>query len=186
MASFNSQRALGLLERAITARDPTGALRALAALRAELDALERQQAGRALSEGKSFSAIAEPLGITRQAAHRRYRDLGRAPTVSAEARAALLRAREEATRHGSQSIDGQHLLLALAGAGTLELDVEAARRSFGPPAINADAPNGLHPELHARLTRLAGPLGVDHLLSAALADPSVRELLDRFGVGRAA
>src|SRR3954451_20882489 len=113
MAPFNVQRAIGLLERAITAPEPTGALRALTALREELDALERQQAARALREGKTFTAIAEPLGISRQAAHRRYRDLNPTPTLSAEARAALLRAREEAARLGSYSIDGQHLLLAL-------------------------------------------------------------------------
>ena len=91
----------------------------MTALRDELDALERQQVGRALREGKTFTAIAQPLGISRQAAHRRYRDLHSQPTLSPEARAALMRAREEATRHGSRSIDGQHLLLALAGSGAL-------------------------------------------------------------------
>src|SRR3954465_2596520 len=125
MAPFNAQRTLGLLERGITASEPTAALRAITALRDELDALERQQVARALREGRTFTAIAQPLGISRQAAHRRYRDLNGAPALSAEARAALLRAREEATRHGSHSIDGQHLLLALAGSGALELDVEA-------------------------------------------------------------
>src|SRR3954454_1543675 len=137
MASFNAQRTLGLLERAITASEPTAALRAITSLRDELDALERQQVARALREGKTFTAIAQPLGISRQAAHRRYRDLNAAPTVTAEARAALVRAREEAARHGSYSSDSQHLLLGLAGSGVLELDVDGARRSFAPPAIDA-------------------------------------------------
>jgi uncharacterized protein YerC len=185
MAPFNAQRTLGLLERAITAAEPTAALRALTALRDELDALERQQVGRALREGKTFTAIAQPLGISRQAAHRRYRDLHSQPTLSPEARSALMRAREEATRHGSRSIDGQHLLLALAGSGALSLDVDAARSSFAPPAINATAPAGLHPSLHARLSRTHGPLGVEQLLRAALADPDARQLLDRFGVSPA-
>src|SRR4051812_18552959 len=137
------------LERVLTAPTPTASLRALSALREQLDQLERAQVARALAEGQTFTSIARPLGISRQAAHRRYRDL--APTLSAEARAALLRAREEAARHGSHSIDGEHLLLALADTGALRLDVEAARRSFAPPAINAKAPTGLHPALHARL-----------------------------------
>jgi len=180
MASFNAQRTLGLLERAITATEPTAALRALTALRDELDALERHQVGRALREGKTFTAIAQPLGISRQAAHRRYRDLNAQPTLSPDARATLLRAREEATRHGSNSIDGTHLLVALAGAGALSMDVDAARRSFAPPTVNAQVPSGLHPALHARLSRVAGPLGVDQLLRAALADPSARRLYEQY------
>ena len=145
-------------------RNRPGLLRALTALRDELDALERHQVGRALREGKTFTAIAQPLGISRQAAHRRYRDLHAQPTLSPEARSALVRAREEAARHGSHSIDGQHLLLALAGSGALSLDVDAARSSFAPPAINATAPAGLHPSLarapvaHARAARARAAL----------------------------
>src|SRR4051812_24552951 len=139
-----------LLERALTAPTPTASLRALTALREELDVLERAQVARALAEGQTFTAIARPLGISRQAAHRRYRELAasapaRRPVLSPEARAALVRAREEAARHGSHSIDGEHLLLALADSGALRLDIEAARRSFAPRAINASAPTGLHP-----------------------------------------
>jgi hypothetical protein len=186
VASFNAHRAAGLLERAITTPEPTAALRALTALRAELDALERQQVARALRQGRTFAAIAQPLGISRQAAHRRYRDLNATPAVPAEARAALVRAREEAARHGSYSIDSQHLLLALAGSSVLELDVDGARRSLAPPAIVGQAPKGLHPALHARLARSPGPLGLQQLLRAALADPAARDLLDRFGVDPAA
>lgn len=172
------------LERVLTAPTPTASLRALSALREQLDQLERAQVARALAEGQTFTSIARPLGISRQAAHRRYRDLAHAPgrpSLSPDARAALVRAREEATRHGSHSIDGEHLLLALAERGALQLDIDAARRSFAPPAINASAPTGLHPSLHARLVQGRGPLSVDQLLSAALEDPRARQLLDRFG-----
>jgi hypothetical protein len=175
---------VSLLERAITAPTPTASLRALTSLREQLDLLERAQVARALAEGQTFTSIARPLGISRQAAHRRYRDLASGqprPTLSPEARAALLRAREEAMRQGSHSIDGEHLLLALADTGALRLDVEAARRSFAPPAINARSPSGLHPALHARLVRGRGPLSVDHLLRVVLEDPGARQLLERFG-----
>ena len=182
MASYNPQKALSLLERALTA-EPTGSLRALTALRAELDVLERHLVGRALQEGQTYTQIARPLGISRQAAHRRYRDLTSPPTLSEDARAALVRAREEATRYGSRSIDGEHLALALARAGALALDVEAARRSFTPAAGNATAPAGLHPALHARLVRNTGELGLEHLVKATLADAGARRLLDRFGHG---
>ena len=172
------------LERVLTAPTPTASLRALSALRDQLDQLERAQVARALAEGQTFTSIARPLGISRQAAHRRYRDLANGPirpSLSPEARAALVRAREEATRQGSNSIDGEHLLLALADSGALTLDVDAARRSFTPPAINGQAPSGLHPSLHARLVRGRGKLSVDHLLRAVMEDPGARRLLDRFG-----
>lgn len=186
MSSFNAQRAVGLLERALTAPEPTVALRALTALREELDALERQRVARALGEGKTYSAIARPLGISRQAAHRRYRDLNGTRTLSAEARAVLIRAREEAARHGSYCIDSRHLLLAVARSGALKLDVDGARRSFAPPAIAAQAPKGLEPKLHARLARASGSLELKHLLHAALADAAARELVDRFSADQAA
>jgi ATP-dependent Clp protease ATP-binding subunit ClpA len=187
------QQIVSLLESALTASDPTTALGSLTALRTQLDALERVQVTRALESGQTFSAIAKPLGISRQAAHRRYRDINasppprRPPTLSAEARATLIRAREEAARHGSRSIDSEHLLLALARSSQLQrlgLDVEAARRSFAPPAINAASPAGFRPSLHALLARDDGPIGVDHLLRAALEDPAggALRLLDRLGI----
>jgi hypothetical protein len=182
MASYNPQKAVSLLERTLTA-EPTASLRALTALRGELDVLERHLVARALQEGQTYTQIARPLGISRQAAHRRYRDLTAPPTLSDDARAALVRAREEAARHGSRSIDGEHLVLALARAGALSLDIEAARRSFAPPVMNAPAPAGLHPELHARLVRNTGELGLEHLVKATLADAGARRLLDRFGRG---
>ena len=182
----NAQQIVALLERALTAAEPVHGLRTLNELRGELDVLERLHVTRALQQGTSYAAIARPLGISRQAAHRRYRGLTAPPTVnpalSPEARSALIRAREEATRHGSISIDSTHLLLAIARQRALTLDVDAARRSFGPPVINAKAPTGLHPALHARLTRDQGPLRLDHLVRAALADPDGQRLLDRLGI----
>lgn len=180
--SFNAPRAVGLLERALTAPDPTVALQALTALRQELDALERQKVARALGDGMAFSAVAQPLGITRQAAHRRYRDLTRTQTLPADTRAVLVRAREEAARQGSYCIDSRHLVLALARSGALELDVDAARRSLTPPAVRGEMPRGLHPDLHARLVCAAGPLRIEHLRQAALSDPDAGALVDRFGV----
>jgi transposase-like protein len=180
----NAQNIVALLERALTVPAPIESLATLAELRTELDELERVHVARALQAGESYADIARPLNISRQAAHRRYRDLASAPppkpTLSPEARAALVRAREEAARHGSISIDSTHLLLAIAQQRGVNVD--AARRSFGPPTINAPVPSGLHPTLHARLVRGVGTLGLDHLVRAALEDPDGRRLLDRLGV----
>ena len=89
-------RLVELLEHAVRASDPEVALHALSALRRELDAFERVQAWRALDAGSSYGAVARALGISRQAAHRRYRDLAAAtepPPGAARARAAARRAR---------------------------------------------------------------------------------------------
>jgi hypothetical protein len=180
----NAQRIIALLERTLSDPDPTKALAVLSDLRTELDVLERTHVSRALQSGSSFADVARPLKISRQAAHRRYRDLSapepQRPTLAPEARAVLIRARQEAARHGSMSIDSTHLLLAIADQRGF--DVAEARRSFAPPTINASVPSGLHPALHARLTRDAGTLRLDHLVRAALEDPEGRQLLDRLGV----
>jgi hypothetical protein len=58
----------------LTARDPLLALDELQALRAALDDYERALVGRALGSGATFAAVARAQRISRQAAHRRYRD----------------------------------------------------------------------------------------------------------------
>jgi hypothetical protein len=115
-----------LLQHAIEAGDAETSLHALAALRRELDAFERVQAWRALDAGSSYGAVARALGISRQAAHRRYRELADAsepPTgaprlrVTPEARAAVQLAGEEAKALGAPRIGSEHLLLGILRAG---------------------------------------------------------------------
>jgi transposase-like protein len=181
-----AQHVIALLERTLTAPDPLHALTSLQELRHELDALERAHAAAALRRGASFADIARPLGITRQAAHRRYRDvLTEAPepprtTLTPEARTALLHARQEARRRGSASIDSTHLLLAIATQRGLPVDI--TRAAPPRPVAAAPATPGLHPHLHARLTRRGGALDVDGLLQAALEDPAGRQLLHQLGI----
>ena len=75
----NSHRIIALLERMLTVSDPTRGLANLTELRRELDELERVYVARALQSGSSFATVARPLGISRQAAHRRFRDLAVPP-----------------------------------------------------------------------------------------------------------
>ena len=70
---------VALLERALTAPTPTASLRALTALRERAGRSSSARRWPARCEGQTFTAIARPLGISRQAAHRRYRDLANAP-----------------------------------------------------------------------------------------------------------
>src|SRR5688572_14632112 len=127
----DDQRIPDLVRRATASSEPMAALQALTELRHQLDLVERGHVAQALEAGHTFTAIAAPLAISRQAAHRRYRDLAppsaphEPPTLSPEARTALQRARQEAARHGAQSIESEHLLVAVARTGVLSLDIEA-------------------------------------------------------------
>jgi hypothetical protein len=51
---------------------PAGGLAAVVALRRLADLLEAAQVERALREGWSWNEVAEALGVTRQAVHKKY------------------------------------------------------------------------------------------------------------------
>lgn len=52
--------------------DPCAGLRAVASLRALTERLELAQVEAALRQGMSWQGIADALGVTRQAAHKKY------------------------------------------------------------------------------------------------------------------
>jgi DNA-directed RNA polymerase specialized sigma24 family protein len=53
-------------------KDPTTGLRAVAALRDLLERLEALHVGNARSQGLSWQEIAERLGVSKQAVHKKY------------------------------------------------------------------------------------------------------------------
>jgi hypothetical protein len=53
-------------------KDPITGLRAVAALRHLLERLEALQVGNARSQGWSWQEIAEHLGVSKQAVHKKY------------------------------------------------------------------------------------------------------------------
>jgi transposase-like protein len=180
-----SHRLVDLLDHAVRADDPEAALHSLSSLRRELDAFERIQAWRALEAGSSYGAVARALGISRQAAHRRYRELAAAtepppgtdsPTrlrVAPEARAAVQLAGEEAAALGTARMGSEHLLLGIlrAGdpiaAGTLRaagVTIENARLAAAPTLVGDESPD-------EKLTAYARRVFTDALRTAA-ADPS--------------
>jgi Clp amino terminal domain, pathogenicity island component len=184
-----------LVEQALTSA-PLDSLGALAALRDALGALERRQVARALERGATFAELAAVLGISRQAAHRRYRALAQPepqppltlepaqrgePEITRAARAALGVARDEAARQGTATIDSGHLLFgAIATADgivarrlrRIGATVEALRR----PARGAPAPRpGFDRALRAALTG-DDELDLDRLLRVALDAPDGRAL----------
>jgi transposase-like protein len=127
--------------------DPETALRALTALRRELDATEPEIVQRALHAGASWSQIARALGVTKQAAHRKYRHLfdqawGETPggprlTVTNEARRVIQLAREEAKRLAQASVGTEHILL-----GLLRCEGTLAFEALNAEGVTLDAARG--------------------------------------------
>jgi ATP-dependent Clp protease ATP-binding subunit ClpA len=110
-----------LTDEAARSDDPLAALQALRELRAKLEEAERERVREALHGGSSFGTVAKALGISRQAAHRRYRDLAPASVppleLSSQARHAIQLARDEAIAEGSAAVASEHLLLGVLRSG---------------------------------------------------------------------
>jgi ATP-dependent Clp protease ATP-binding subunit ClpA len=142
--------------------DPENALRALSALRSELDMLEPELVGRALHAGASWSQIARALGVTKQAAHKKHRHLteqalagaaGSGPKmlVTSEARRSISLAREEALELGQTALGTEHILLgilrcrdshAVRALNALGVTLEAARGCLQPTIVGVPAGPG--------------------------------------------
>jgi hypothetical protein len=146
-------RIITAVQRALTAPDPLDALEALTHLRAALDAFEREQVRRALDQGESFAGIARAVGITRQAAHRRYRNLTiEAPAYTPRMLRALQLARAEAARVGAETVEVEHVARVLAGRAI-------------SPAANV-GPTRIGPRLREVLRELERPVDCDDVRRA--------------------
>jgi hypothetical protein len=190
----DDDRLRDLVEHAIGASTPEAGLRAVGALRPQVDALERRHARRALEAGLSFGAIARALGISRQAAHRRYRHVAEeaAPVpdgagaggrilVTSEARAVVARARAEARDLGATTVGTEHLLLGIVGEGhgaaaealsRLGVTLDAARGCAQPTLVDG-TPAGAEPG-----SVEPGPRGISPFARKVF-EQSLREALAR-------
>jgi len=125
--------------------DPEVALRALTALRNELDKLEPELVRRGLQAGSSWSQIARALGVTKQAAHHKYRHLADEPAtaghskmlVTSEARRAIQFARQEAAALGQPMVCTEHILL-----GVLRCEQSHAVKALGALGVTHQAARG--------------------------------------------
>ena len=61
----------------VASEDPEAGLRAVAALRRLLERLERVHVETARERGKSWQEIADELGVSKQAVHKKYARKGR-------------------------------------------------------------------------------------------------------------
>jgi transposase-like protein len=188
------ERLARLAAEAAGAPTPGAALRKVSELRQELEAFERRQVAHALAEGATFAAIARELGLTRQAVHRRFRDLAstQPPLLTTpDVRRIMRYAREEATALGSDELAGEHILLAVLRAGDLPaaalLEGAGAGLERARTQVEAATPRRklFHREPDAGDLRalLAAParearargsrrIEVEHLLLGTLEDPA--------------
>jgi hypothetical protein len=173
------RRLCDLIQHAVGAEEPESALRAVAALREDLVSFEEAQVARAFRRGASYRTIADALGISRQAAHRRYRDVVGTDKpepesatadsetrmlVTSEARAAVKLAREEAAALGSGAVGTEHLLLGILRLGDphaaavlrqLGVELATARANAHSTLVNGslngvpDGPKGISPTARA-------------------------------------
>jgi hypothetical protein len=140
---------------------PGRALSAIMELRRRLDELEEFHVENARGHGWSWSEIAQPLGVTRQAVHSKYakrlEDATRGArrgrmVVGADARRSVARARREAAVLRHPSVGTDHLLLwvlgekaAAAAVSGLGLSLERVRGAvveLRGPGAGTNEPRG--------------------------------------------
>jgi ATP-dependent Clp protease ATP-binding subunit ClpA len=165
----------------------------VAELRRELEAFERRQVAGALAAGSSFAAIARELGISRQAVHRRFRDLASAqlPLLTAPDVSRVLRfALEDANAVGADDVGGEHIVLGVLRASDIPAAIvlrsagvtrERARmhaeasaprtKLFRRTAEARDVQPVLAGAAHEARARNAHRIEVEHVLLGALREP---------------
>jgi len=205
----SGQRICELAEEAAEAADPEAALETLTRIREELQEFERQQVARALTGGRSYGDVARAMGITRQAAHRRFRDLAkhrrsepRQLPPTPEVRLVFQYARSEARALGASVLAPLHIVLgilrngdrrAAAALSASGLDLEGARRAAraaGPDGATAGGRGADRVDMRAMLAetaqcarrRGASEIHVEHVLRSALASDDNGGTLQRLGV----
>ena len=188
--SVSREQICRLAEQASAANLPDEALRLMRELRDEIDAFERQQVARALTAGGSVASVARALGVTRQSAHRRYRDLlapsaddGR-PRPTPELRLAVEYAREEARAVAAPAIGSEHLLVGILRSGDHpavvalnDLGVEyhgarSAARRLAAANRRGEVKQVLCDAVQAARGDECERIGVEHVLLGALRDPT--------------
>jgi len=137
------RRLARLAAEAAGAPTPRAALRKVSELRRELDAFERREVALALADGASYASIGRDLGLSRQAVHRRFRDVlgdDAMLRLSHDVRRILQHARDEAAAMQADELGSEHVLLGVLrtadvpAAGVLRsagVTLERARTQIG-------------------------------------------------------
>jgi hypothetical protein len=150
----------GLLTRAAALHDPFRGLEGVRDLRKHLDRLEALHVENGLRAGWSWRQVAQGLGLSKQAAHRKYAALmrerlattataGVGPPVTAATRLAVTLGKQEAEALRRDAVGTEHVLLGISrlGAGpaaealaSAGVTIERARATVA--ALNGDGEAG--------------------------------------------
>ena len=186
-----------LARRAGRASHPDAGLTAIRELREELETLERHHVATAIVEGWSWSRVANSLGVSKQAAHKKHARTvhalgfdepepapGGTVVVTAQAREAVRLAREEAAKAGSPVVATEHLLLGILGTGVGPAVAALGRKGVTPRLARRALQATLSEEdseiaAESKMTaRAAAATGVSPLARACL-EQSLREAVER-------
>jgi ATP-dependent Clp protease ATP-binding subunit ClpA len=184
-------------------------------LAVEADRVTDHFVRQARESGESWTSIGDRLGVSKQAARKRFADRVQstfAPQLRPRLRACLDQAQREAQADGSAEVGTHHLLAGLLAEGVaaailekLGLTAEAIRdsghRLFGPPLPATDAVPPMSSEARCALdaaahsarsdapdSKAAQFVGTEHLLAVLALDPGsrARRILNDLGVEFAA
>lgn len=147
-----------LLDAATRLEDPAEGLAAVCDLRRHLEQLQTVHVENALRAGWSWSQVADTLGVSRQAAHRRYARLVRERldevrdqrssssnlVVTGAARLAMHLARQEAGALRRREVGTEHVLL-----GLLRVEAGPGRAALRAANVDLAGARDVVAELHA-------------------------------------
>ena len=161
-----ARTAIELAAEATRFGSPDEGLTSITELRRRLDDLEAWHVDNAIRAGRSWSQVADCLGVTKQAAHKKHASRSRTRrtafamiardrgvVVTAEARRVVQHAAQEARALGHARVGTGHLLLGLlqesnaasSALGKLGVTLEALRRSIKRPDPAGQPPDGRLP-----------------------------------------
>ena len=130
-----AERAVRAARQASSVGDPSQGLAAVSELRREVERLEVEQVRAALAAGWSWRLIAEALGVSKQAAHRKHaaqpappppapgHDQRQRLVITGQARQTVEFARQEARTLRHPAVEPYHLLLGLLRQGEAVAEV---------------------------------------------------------------
>jgi ATP-dependent Clp protease ATP-binding subunit ClpA len=172
-----------LADIAVQREQPWSALAAIVELRDRLDELEALQVENARGQGWSWSEIAYPLQVSRQAVHRKYakrleaarRERGTGGVfLSGEARRCVVRARREAAAFGHDSVGTDHLLLGVLARRRIASALAPIGLTLERALFAVTDGRGVGDGARHRAASPAGPIPISEKAGAVL-DQAVRE-----------
>ncbi len=178
-----------LARRSVRTERPGTSLAAIAELRIKLAELEKQQVANAVTEGWSWTAIAQGLGMSKQAAHKKHsrfvKEAGvKSQTkserlvIAGQARAAIRAAGILARERGNPQVGPAHILLGLLETESLASDELLAEAGVTRGSVREELNRMLGSAVNTGADQPDSPGAVPlSALGRAILEASLREAL---------